>query len=286
MAPEFVVLALVLLAALLHAIWNALVAASDDAWLTSFFLVGTGSLVCLAAVPFVEAPDRASWPYLAAGVVLHNIYFGFLVLSYRAGDLSHVYPLARGTGPLWVAILSGPVAGEVLQSTDWIGVLLVCGGVGSLAFAGGGGGQRNVAAVAWALGTGVWIASYTLVDGMGVRRSDNTLGFIVWLQALEALPFAAFTLLLRPRAEVLGFARRGGLRGAVGGILAIVAYACVLWAYSLGALAPIAALRETSVVIAALIGTGILGEPMGRRRVLAAACVAAGAVALQLSSLA
>jgi drug/metabolite transporter (DMT)-like permease len=274
-------LALVLVAAVIHAIWNALVKSSEDAWLASSVLFGTGSVLCALCLPFAPVPARESWPWLAAGVVLHNGYMVFLMLAYRAGDLSHVYPLARGSAPLLVAAASGRVAGEFLPVQAFVGVGLVSLGIGALAFDRGlarpGGGR----AVVYALTTGCWIASYTLVDGMGVRRGGTTLGYILWLQALEALPFVVGTVLLRGRA-LLDYARRSGGRSAVGGALAAIGYALVLWAYSLGALAPIAALRETSTILAAWIGTSLLGEPFGARRIVASVLVAAGIVALNL----
>jgi drug/metabolite transporter (DMT)-like permease len=275
------VLALVLLSAVIHATWNALVKSSDDSWLTSCVLFGTGSLVCALGVPFADVPARESWPFLAAGVALHNGYMTFLLLAYRAGDLSHVYPLARGSAPLLVAAASGSVAGEFLSPSAVAGTALVSAGILSLALDRGLAREGGGRAVVYALTTGCWIAGYTLVDGLGVRRAGTTLGYILWLQALEAVPFVLVTLLLR-RGEVLAFARRSGGRGALGGLLAALGYSLVLWAYSLGALAPIAALRETSTILAAWIGTAMLGEPFGRRRIAASLLVAAGVVALNL----
>ena len=282
MSQTPLVLGLVLLAAVLHAVWNALIKSSADAWLTMLMVFGTGSAACALGLPFVEPPARESWPWLAAGIALHNGYVIFLLLSYRVGDLSHVYPLARGSGPLLVALLSGPVVGEHLSAPELAGSVLVSLGIASLAL------DRSVATAAGrgaallALATGVWIAGYTLVDAMGVRRSGSTLGYILWLQASEALPFLLATLAIR-RREVLAFAASAaGRRGAGGGLMATLAYSLVLWAYSLGAVAPIAALRETSVIIAALIGTLLLGEPFGGRRILAALLVAAGVLALNL----
>jgi drug/metabolite transporter (DMT)-like permease len=281
MSLEAGVFALVLLAAVIHAIWNALVKSSDDSWLASCVLFGTGSVLCALCLPFAPAPARESWPFLAAGVVLHNGYMVFLMLAYRAGDLSHVYPLARGSAPLLVAAASAPVAGEFLSPQALVGVALVSAGIAALALDRGLAREGGRRAVVYALTAGCWIASYTLVDGLGVRRGGSTLGYILWLQALEAVPFVLGTLALRGR-ELLAFARRRGGRGAIGGALAAIGYALVLWAYSLGALAPIAALRETSTILAAWIGTRLLGEPFGRRRIVASVLVAAGIVALNL----
>jgi drug/metabolite transporter (DMT)-like permease len=243
MADTPVVLSLVLLAALLHAVWNALIKASDDPWLTTLVVFTSGSLACGLGLPFVEPPARESWPYLAAGALLHNIYVTFLVLAYRFGDLSHVYPIARGTGPLLVAALSARVVGEPLSGMQLAGTVLISAGILSLA-------------VDRSLGTGA--------------------------QALEAVPFVAVTVALR-RRDLPAFARRpAARRGVAGGLMATLGYSMVLWAYSLGAIAPIAALRETGTILAALIGTLVLGEPFGRRRVFAAGVVALGVVVLNL----
>ena len=277
------ILGLVLLAAVLHAVWNALIKSSDDSWLTTLMVFATGSVVCALGLPFVDVPERESWPYLAVGALFHNIYVAFLVLSYRFGDLSHVYPIARGTGPLIVAALSARVLDEPLTSGETAGTLLVCLGILSLAVDRSLVTSRGRQAAFFALCTGVLIAGYTIVDGLGVRRAGEPgpLAYILWLQAVEAVPFVAVTVALRWR-DIPAFVRRSGARGALGGVMATFGYSLVLWAYSLGAIAPIAALRETSVILAALIGTWVLGEPFGRRRLLGASLVAAGVVVVNL----
>jgi drug/metabolite transporter (DMT)-like permease len=284
MADTPVVLGLVLLAALLHAVWNALIKASDDPWLTTLVVFVSGSVACSLGLPFVEPPARESWSYLAAGALLHNIYVTFLVLSYRFGDLSHVYPIARGTGPLLVAALSARVVGEPLSQMEMAGTALISVGILSLAVDRSLGTASGRRAAFFALGTGVWIAGYTLVDAMGIRRAGDPgpLSYVLWLQALEAVPFVVVTVVLR-RRDLPAFVRRpAARRGIAGGLMATLGYSMVLWAYSLGAIAPIAALRETGTILAALIGTLVLGEPFGRRRVFAAGLVALGVVVLNL----
>ena len=283
MSETPLVLALVLVAALLHALWNALIKASGDPWLTTLVVFAAGSIACTVGLPFVEPPARESWPYLLVGAAIHNVYVTFLVLSYRVGDLSHVYPIARGTGPLLVAALSARVVGEPLSDTEIAGTALVSLGILSLALDRSLGTRQGRRAALFALATGVWIAGYTLVDGMGVRLAGEPgpLSYLLWLQAVEAIPFVTVSAILR-RRELGAFLRQSGARSAVGGLMATFGYSLILYAYSLGAIAPVAALRETSVILAAGIGTFVLGEPFGRRRVVAAALVALGVIVLNL----
>lgn len=282
MSIEPFVVVLVLLAAVMHAAWNALLKMADDRVVTTTLVNLMCAAVGIALIPFFAAPAPASWPYLAASIVVHQFYFVFLVLAYRAGDLSHVYPIARGAGPLLVAALSGWIMDERLGLAQGIGVAVTSLGIVSLAF-GAPGFLRpaNLVPLGFALGTGLTIAAYTFVDALGVRASGAPLGYVAWLFALDGLCFLAWMVVRR----------RGALGPAIGrtwrtwfwgGILTTGAYGIVLWCYSVGAVAPIAALRETSVIFAALIGTKLLGEPFGQRRVLAAAIVAAGVIVMNV----
>ena len=271
---------LVLLAAVMHAGWNTVLKLGQgERVLTMAVVVGTGTLIAACIVPFVDAPARESWPWLGASIAIHIAYFILLNQAYRLGDLSHVYPVARGAGPLMAAAAAAVIAGEALGGLALLGVLLVSGGILSLAV-----GRRagtDLAALGFALLTGVTIAAYTVTDAMGIRASGSRLGYIAWLALLDGLPFIAWALWHR-RAEVPGFLRHRAGPAVLGGVMTFAAYGLVLWAYSLGAIAPVAALRETSVIIAVLIGTLFLGEPFGRRRLIAAVIVAAGAALLAL----
>jgi drug/metabolite transporter (DMT)-like permease len=274
---------LVLLAAVLHASWNVLVKIGGDRLLVQTTIIGTSSVACALLLPLVGLPQPASWPFIAASVIVHNLYFFFLLRSYAHGDLSQVYPIARGTSPLVVALLAGPLAGERLLASDFAGVMLVTAGIASLAS--GRTAVGDARAVSYALVTGLLIAAFTLIDGIGIRRSGGALSFILWMQALEIVPLGAFVLLFR-RDRVAPFLATNGARGVLGGMLgglmAATAYALVLWAYSRAALAPVSALRETSVVMAALFGAVSLGEPFGTRRVIASVVVVIGVALLNL----
>jgi drug/metabolite transporter (DMT)-like permease len=275
------VTATVLLAAVLHASWNALLKAIPDR-LTGFALIDlTGTGICLVAVWFVDGPARASWGWLALSLALQVVYKLFLMGAYRTGDLSQVYPLARGSGPLLVAAFAATVLHERLGPAQALGVLVISAGLAFLAFERGlpAGAERS--AVGYALATGVLIAGYTIADGLGVRSAGQALSYIVWLFVLDGIVIPPLALVLRRRA-LTDALRSSWRQGVAAGVLAMCAYGLVVWAQSRGALAVVAALRESSVVVAALLGALLFGEPFGRRRVLAAAAVACGVVLVNL----
>ena len=276
------VIALVLLAALLHASWNAILKASTDRLTTTGVMNLTGLLVGLALLPFVASPARASWIFLFLSATIHFGYYAFLLGSYRFGDLSQVYPLARGAAPLIVAFLSPWLVGERLEPVQLAGVVLLCVGILSLAF------NRlelrglfEWKPVTMALGTGVTIAAYTMADGLGVRHSGAPAGYIAWLFIVDGMAMAAIAAYVRGK-NFMPALRASWVPAALCGVLAMLAYGIVIWCYSLGAIAPIAALRETSVVMAAAIGALILHEPFGRWRILAASLCAGGIIAINL----
>jgi drug/metabolite transporter (DMT)-like permease len=275
------VFALVLGAALLHASWNALVKTGGDPFVRLAVVNLVSGLCVLPFVPVVAFPASDSWPYLFGSVVVHHAYYLALAYGYRFGDLSHVYPIARGVAPPLVAFVAWAFAGEDPGALGLVAVLVISGGIVSLAFTDDG---RLVALkpMGFALATGVAIAGYTLFDGLGGRSAGDVFGYIVWLFIIDALPFA---LLVGHRYRArLGSALAVAWRpAAVGGVLAAGAYGLVIWAMSSTAMAQVSALRETSVIMAALIGTRLLREPFGTRRVIAASLVAAGAVLLQVS---
>jgi len=270
---------LVLAAAVMHAAWNALAKSGGDKLAVFAVTQAAGTLAAAAVLPLMPPMAAAAWPFVLASAVLHNGYFFFLMKAYQNGDLGHVYPLARGSAPLLVAGLAAALAAETPTAGGLVGIALVSAGIAGLAHAGGRG-PTVVKAALLAFATGLAIAAYTVVDGLGVRASGAPLAYAAWLFLLSGVPFAAATVAVRRRTlgRDLGLAWR---RGAVAGLLAALGYAVVLYAMSRGALAYVAALRETSVLFAALIGALALGEPFGTRRIAAAAVIAAGLVVLQ-----
>ncbi len=273
------VVAVVLLAALLHAGWNAIAHSITDR-LLGFALIGLGGmLAALPLLPVVGLPPREVWPVLLASLVTHLLYMSLLMLSYRTGEFGQVYPMARGTAP-WVVALTGIILlGESMPPSDLAGVLVVSAGLTTLVFAGGRPGRAQFPALLAAFATGVSIAVYTVVDAYGVRLTQNPLGYITWLMILQGPVFFVVAV----------FTRRGALPrqlkpvwkfGVLGGVVSAVAYGLVLWAQLTGAVAGIAALRETSIVFAALLGALLFGERFGPVRVAASAIVVTGVLLL------
>ena len=271
---------MVLLAAVLHATWNALLKGGRDRLATFVLLDLTGVVLCVLAVPLLPGPAPASWGFIALSTLIHTGYKLLLIESYRTGgDLSQVYPLARGSAPLLVAGFAGVVVGERLGPLRLAGVLVVCLGLVLLVGVTGTVLAAHRRAIGFALATGVSIAAYTVADGLGVRRSGSAVGYIAWLFLAEGLPLPVYAATSGRRHLKAGL-RANLARGLVCGVLALAAYGLVIWAQTRGALAVVAALRETSVVIAALIGTVVFGERFGYRRTVAAAVVTAGIVLL------
>lgn len=270
----------VLGAALLHAAWNAMIKGSSDPALDLAGVVGGGALVAVPFLLFVPLPAPQSWPYVAASVAIHVGYFVALVATYRAGDLSHGYPLMRGIAPLLVAGFGALMLGEIPGAWMWAGILLISAGVIGISFAGGGWWLHNRRATAWALANAVLIATYTLVDGAGVRLSGRPESYALWIFFLDGFPYVLMVAWGR-RGELLHYARRYWVRGLVGGAGSVAAYGIALWAMTRAPIAAIAALRETSVIFAALLGAWLLKEPFGARRIAGALAVAAGVIALK-----
>lgn len=276
----FTVFAMVLAAALLHAAWNALVKVNGDRLVVVAVIMSSQTLISLCALPFVAFPDPDAWPYLLGSVVLHNSYCLFLIMAYRHGDLSHVYPIARGSAPLIVAVASVVLVGEILSRQATFSIMLITLGVMSLALTRGAGETKDLRAVLFALGTGVFIASYTVVDGMGARLNGSAHGYTFWLLALHGIPFAALTICVR-RGLAMSQARRIWKSGLAAGVASLLAYWIVIWAMTLAPFALVSALRETSVIFAVLFGVMFLKERFDFVRLAATVTTLVGTVMLR-----
>lgn len=270
---------LVLGAALLHASWNAIIKSSRDVMLDTALVAAGASVLSLPLIISVPMPARASWPFLAASIAIHVGYFATLARAYRVGDLGHAYPLMRGTAPLLVALFGVALLHEQPSAAAWLGIILISAGILSIGLLQQGRAHRD--ATLWALMNAVVIASYTLVDGAGVRLSASAAGYVAWLFLLQGPCFIALVTALRRRA-VFAYAGRNWQRGLAGGLFLIGSYGIVLWAMTRAPVAAVAALRETSVIFAAMLGSLFLQEPFGQQRLIGACAVALGVMALRL----
>lgn len=270
-----IVTLLVLAAAAMHATWNALVKAGSDKLVMQclvMFFAGVPAIPFLFVLP---PPAPAAWPFLALSLAVHAVYYVTLINAYRYGALSQVYPIARGAAPLMIALGAWAFAGEAMSGLEWLGIAIACAGIMSLAAPGGLPRDEEVKAIGFALATAITIALYSLADGIGVRRAENALSYIMWLLALDAVPVLLAGLWLR-RGRVVASFRPHLALAAAGGLLSALGYGIVIWAMERAPLAHVSALRETSVILAAVIGATLMGEEFGRRRILAAVLVAGG----------
>jgi drug/metabolite transporter (DMT)-like permease len=277
----FVFLA-VLFAAACHAGWNALIKVGlDPLSTTTLISVGSG-IVALALLPFVGAPAWAAWPWLAASVVIHLVYFASLIESYRTGDLGQVYPIARGSAPLMTAAVTSIFVGEKLSTLGWMGIVALVAGVLLLSARGG----RQLAeidrrAVGFALFTALTICAYSVIDGVGARLSANPNGYSVWLFigiAVVMVPYALY----RDGRDVIPAMQRFWLRGFAGGALQVLSYGIAIWAMTAAPIAIVATLRETSVLFGAAIAVVVLKEPLRAVRVMAACFIVCGLVLIRV----
>ena len=270
----------VLFAALLHASWNAMVKSSRDKALDTATIHLVGSVVAFPLVFVVGLPPPAAWPYIATSIVIHIGYYIALTGAYKHGDLGLTYPLMRGTAPLLVALVSSATLGEALSPLAWAGVLGVSCGVLALGL------SRHALdsprAVAFALSNAVIIAIYTVVDGLGVRVSGDALQYVVTLFLLDGWPFALMVLRRRGWPVVWPYVKQRAPMALVGASASLGSYGIALWAMTQAPVATVAALRETSVLFAALLGTWLLKEAFTVRRAIGTATILGGVIALRL----
>jgi drug/metabolite transporter (DMT)-like permease len=269
------VTAAVLCAAVTHASWNAIAHKITDKLVGFTLIAGGGTLIGLLMVPFVAIPAAGAWPYLLASAVIHVVYYMLLMTSFRLGDFGQAYPIARGSAPLVVTVLAAVFAHEVPDAWAAAGIGVSCAGLTGVALWGLRGRRPDWAAIGAALATGLSIAAYTVVDGLGVRASGSSLGYIAWLMAIEGVCVPAYAL-YRRRGRLLAELRPFAAVGLLGAALSVAAYGLVLWAQTKAELAPIAALRESSIIVGAAIGAVFFKERFGAPRIVAAGLLVTG----------
>jgi phosphonate utilization associated putative membrane protein len=280
MTLTWTIVAAVMFGALLHASWNALVKSSSDKALDTAVIHMVGSFLAVPLLIIVGLPNPAAWPFILTSVVIHIAYYIALTGAYKHGDLGLTYPLMRGTAPLLVALSAASVLGETLSPLAWAGVLGVSCGVLGLGL------SRHALdsprAVAFALSNAVVIAIYTVVDALGARASGNALQYVVALFVLDGWPFALLVFMRRGGALVWPYARARWPVAALGAAASLGSYGIALWAMTQAPVATVAALRETSVLFAALLGAWFLKEAFTMRRAAATAAIVAGVMALRM----
>jgi drug/metabolite transporter (DMT)-like permease len=269
---------LVLFSAVAHAIWNSLVKSAGDRVLTMVTIRFTGLVLGLAALPFVDWPHPESWKWLTLTAGIQFGYYALLIRSYDLGDMSVVYPLARGIAPVLTTIAAFVSLGEALGPVHLAAIGLISLGIIVLSLGGGASGL----AVGYACATGLAVAAYSLFGGLGVRTAGTVLGFQACLEIITGGGMTAYALATRGK-HVLHYVRRHGAIGSFAGTLSVVGYLAFLAAAKILPLGPIVALRETSVIFGSLIGTLLLKEAFGLRRITASTLVISGIAVLVLN---
>ena len=271
----------VLVGAAFHASWNALVKSGSDPFLDTVLITTCIAAVMAVLLPSLPLPQQDSWLYLVASVLIHVAYFGFLVLAYRGGDLSLVYPIMRGSAPAFTALLAAAVLSERLSWGGWAGVFLVSGGVLLLAADSprSKGGRR--APVVFALLNAGVIVSYTLVDGVGARLSGNAFSYTGWMLLLTGIFVFVVSLAFRGR-QVTDHVLAQWKKGALGGGCTFASYSLALWAMTKAPIASVAALRETSIIFSAILAVVLLKESISPLRYVSIVIVSLGAIVIKV----
>ena len=272
----------VLFSAFCHASWNAMIRMRGDKLVSITLLVGAAGLIAVPGLFFVPLVATAAWPFLITSVLVHVGYNSFLALAYHHGELTKVYPLVRGSAPLTTLAISLLFLHENVSPSEVIGIVVLASGIMLLA---ANGGRRAIMAsphvLIYAALTSLCITAYTLSDGLGGRASGNANSYVLWLFVLDSLPMIAMTLFIRRRAFIAA-ARENWKAGVFGGALSLVAYWIVIWAMTIAPIPVVAALRETSILFALMIGTLWLGERVTRIRIASILLVVAGLLLMRL----
>jgi drug/metabolite transporter (DMT)-like permease len=272
---------LVLLSALMHAGWNFVVKASADRFLDYTGLAVAGAVVAACVLPWLPLPAAASWPWLLTTTFIHVGYYLLLMRAYQHADLSLAYPLMRGSAPVLIA-LAAPLTGDTLTPALWFGIAFVAGGIALPVWVGIRRGGVAASGLTYGFATAGVIALYTIIDGIGARASGNAVSYTLWLFFLNAWLVLGVAIWRRGRAALIHLRRRW-LFSLLGSVLTMGSYGIVLWAMTVAPIPAVAALRETSVIFAAVLGALLLNERMGRWRIAGALLVALGAASIRWS---
>jgi drug/metabolite transporter (DMT)-like permease len=272
------VVCIVLGAALLHAAWNALLRSGADRFWSIVVMGVASASVALPLTFILAAPARASWPFVGLSAFLQICYCVVLARAYREGELGSIYPIARGSSPMLVTLGAFVFAGEKLGPLALLGVAMVSFGIVGMTF---GRGRPNWSSIVAALATGLFIASYTVADGIGSRLSGNPQSYAAWLFLFQGAPMPLVYFAMRGRLAIDPFALET-LKAAGAGVMSLLGYGAIIWALSLSPMGQVSALRETSILFAVLMGRIFLGETLTVNRVVAGMAIAIGAICLSV----
>lgn len=279
---DLFVAAAVLSSALMHAGWNAVLRFRGDRIALMALLTAASGLVALPGLLVVDVPRAEVWPWIVVSMAFHLGYNVFLASAYAHGELGRIYPLARGAAPLLTLGASLVLFGDELSAGAVSGVVILAGGIAALSFEGGPAAFRAAPrGVAYALITSLFIAGYTLSDGIGARISGDPHAYTLWLFALNGLPLITWLTIRRGR-EAGTLIAANWKPGLLAGVLSLGAYWIAIWGFTQAPIALVAALRETSVIFAVLIGVVFLGERFRPTRILALAVVLCGLAVMRL----
>lgn len=278
---SFGVFALVICAAFFHALWNSMVKGGDDKKTAMAAVVLGHFPFALGVLFFVPMPDAASYPFIVLGAVLHFLYQNFLLHAYRAGDLTQVYPIARGVAPLIVTVVSVIFLGATLGQGQIMGIAFIVAGIFALMMVRKEGGKIKIKALGLALGTGVMIASYSIVDGLGARQAGTAFGFYAWLSIINTFLMAIYLAGTAKGRRIDAFISLPLGFALVAGGVSYAAYAIITWAFTQAPIALVSALRETSIIFAVLIGVFVLKEKFNLVKLLSVFLTVCGVVILR-----
>lgn len=277
------IILIVLAAAAMHAAWNAVAKTGLDPFISICLIGATGGMVAILLLPFLPTPSAQLWPWIISSAIVHTGYKLFLSQAYKAGDLSQVYPLARGTAPLVVSIVSILFLHETLNNFQIFGILVLVSGIWLMAIRGSATlGKLDRKAALFAIATSLFIATYTIIDGLAGRIAPTVLSFLAYMTAIDGVLVALAYISVRGVSslpQVIPYWRQG----LFGGIISNVAFGLSIWAMKSAPIALVAALRETSIIFAVLIARVVLKEKLTRWRISAALLIAVGIVFMRQS---
>lgn len=264
----------ILMAALLHASWNALIKTGDNK-LAGMMVMALGhGLIGLVTIATQPMPEGTVWFWLMGSATFHTAYQFFLGYAYQQGDLSRVYPIARGGAPMIVLLVNGVALGEYLSPASYIGIGLL--GLGIILMARGvftSGESRKM--LPFAIGSAFATAGYSIVDGLGAREMDNAVAYVGWLFVIASVTYPALMIGVHG-TQILRIKRQTWVLGMCGAAASYTSYIIAVWAMTQAPIALVTALRETSILFAVLLGWLVFGETMSRNKAISALLIVAG----------